>query len=60
MLAGSRAARRAAPRLEQQRALYKEQEAHEVDLFGREVKDIMLAYLETDHGKQELFEWLQL
>ena len=40
--------------LEQQRALYKEQEAHEVDLFGREVKDIMLAYLETDHGKQEL------
>ena len=40
--------------LEAQRALYKEQEAHEVDLFGREVKDIMLAYLETDHGKQEL------
>ena len=40
--------------LEAQRALYKEQEAHEVDLFGREVKDIMLSYLETDHGKQEL------
>ena len=39
---------------EQQRDQFKEEEAHEVELFGRDVKSIMLRYLETDYGKVEL------